>query len=333
MASKQLTNWNEFQSEIQTRSDDIAAMLPPHVSWERFYAVSVSAVKREPALLDCTPRSLFGEITKAASDGLLPDGREGVIQSYSTKVKYRKDGKDLERWEKTAVWMPMTHGMRKRANELESILVDAQVVYKGDEFLWIQGDHPEINHKPAQLGTPRGDGIGAYAIFKDKDRILHREVMDCEQIEKVRAKSKQPNGMLWKEFWEEAWRKTVIRRGFKTVPVGASLDQVVQREDEQYTFDALPNNGKALPPAVGKQRPPAEVVSGTAEELPPAVGDKVVFGATTHVEAFNAVQECTTLEDLDYWRTWNTEREGVSEDGKQHLKDVIATRAAELEAK
>ena len=99
--------------------------------------------------------------------------------------------------------------------------------------------------------------------------------MDCDQIEKVRAKSKQPNGMLWKDFWEEAWRKTVIRRGFKTVPVGASLDQVVQRDDEQYTFDVQTNGTtKALPPVVGKLRPPAEVVSGTAEELPPAVGEE-----------------------------------------------------------
>ena len=158
MASKQLKGVEQngmiFTTEMRliTRSDDIAAMLPtviqPKVSacGAAIYEQTVSnwnECRRSSAsgyaavhLLDCGHaiqnclRSLFGEITKAASDGLLPDGREGVIQSYNTKVKYRdKDGKDRDRWEKTAVWMPMSHGMRKRANELESILVDAQVVY------------------------------------------------------------------------------------------------------------------------------------------------------------------------------------------------------------
>lgn len=275
--TQHLTNWQSFQGELVSRESDFAAMLPSHVSPARFKAVAIAAVKRDPKLLQCTPRSLFSELTKSASDGLLPDGREGVIQHYNTKVK---DGGTDFHWERQAVWIPMAHGLRKRANELESILVDAQVVYQNDTLLWIQGDNPEIKHEPAQLGTKRGEGIGCYAIFKDADgRILHREVMDRDAIMAVRAKSKNPGGMLWKDFWPEAWRKTVIRRGFKTVPVGEKLDQLVTRDDEQYTFDspAEPTNGRTLPPSV-ERRPPPEVVSGKATALPPAVNGQGASG-------------------------------------------------------
>lgn len=263
-----IKTWQDFQGEIQTRREELANQLPPNVGKERFLAVAVSAVKQNPDLLACTPRSLFSSITKAAQDGLLPDSREGVITPYNEK---QRDGKT---WLKIAQWNPMAYGLRKKARELDGIIVNCQVIHENDEFDWFEGDDPKLIHKPANLGTDRGNMIGSYAIFRHPDEgILHREVMDEKQIEQVRSQSKNPNGLMWTKFASEGWRKSVLRRGIKSVPCSASLDTIVHRDDEQFEVDMDLDGSAALDlTPSGKAR--AQVIQGKASEEPAMIEKK-----------------------------------------------------------
>lgn len=241
--AQNLTIWESFEEELKSRELAICSMLPSHVNKERFKNSVIAAVKQTPGLLKATPRSLFASVSKSAQDGLLPDGREGVITVYKDEAQ----------------WNPMAFGLRKRAREIDEIMVDAQVVYKKDEFIWRQGDNPRIEHNPAPLGVSRGEMIGAYAVFRNQDGILHREVMDAGQIEKVRSQSKQPNGLLWGKFAEEAWRKTVVRRGFKSVPCSEKLGSIVRRDDDNYEFDQPQIDAPLRPQRVEYQpEPPAQ---------------------------------------------------------------------------
>ncbi|HEY7550645.1 MAG TPA: recombinase RecT [Hyphomicrobiaceae bacterium] len=217
-----LVPYEAFKSELVARQDEIAALLPSTISREAFVNTAIVAVKSNPALLECDRRSLHKAVTAAAMDGMRPDGREGVI------IPQKEDGR------LTARWQPMAFGIRKRARELDGIIVDAQVVYEHDHFRRTQGDDARIEHEPAPLGTDRGRPVGAYAIFKKGAEILHREVMDEKQIAAVRAISKQPNGLMWAKFTDEAWRKTVVRRGAKTVPCSDALRTVLGRDDDLY---------------------------------------------------------------------------------------------------
>lgn len=233
--SKALTAWQDFQTELSQREREIASMLPKHISKDRFINSAIAAVKQTPGLLECTPRSLMAAVTKSAQDGLLPDGREGVINIYNTKVKGQRGEQD--RWEKRAQWLPMVHGLRKRARELGDVLVSAQVVCENDEFTWEEGDNPKIEHRPTKLGSARGSIIGAYAIYRSGEDILHREVMGIEDIEAVRAQSKDPDSLMWKKFFGEATRKTVVRRGFKSVPCSEKLATILERDDDQFDYE------------------------------------------------------------------------------------------------
>ena len=271
--TKALTKWQTFEAQLEQRTDDLFAMLPPHIDPQRFKACALTAVKQDPELVHCTPRSLFGAFSKAAQDGLMPDAREGVITRYRNRVKQPDGG---YRTELQAQWNPMVYGLRKRARELDDVIAAAEVVYENDAFLWRQGDDPGIDHAPAQLGTDRGQMIGAYAIFRRGDEIIHREVMDRDAIERVKKQSKAPGGLLWTTFEPEAWRKTVVRRGFKSVPVGEAMNAIVQRDDANYTVESVATDhargvAKALPPRVSRSDPP-EVIQGTAETLPDAIG-------------------------------------------------------------
>lgn len=250
--SQGLIAYEGFQAEIKNRADELASQLPSNVSRDRFINAAIAAVKQTPDILKATPRSLFSALTKAAQDGLVPDGREGVITVYNQKVVVKGQP---DRWEAVAQWNPMTYGLRKRARELDGIIIDTQVVYANDHFERDQGDDPKIIHKPAPLGEDSGPGIGAYAIFKHPtEGILHREVMSKADIETARNQSKAKESLMWTKFWTEGWRKTVARRGIKSVPVSPALERLVQREDDTFDF----NNGArdVTPKMIDPPEPP-----------------------------------------------------------------------------
>ncbi len=243
--NKALAVWEDFQVEINNRADELASQLPSNVSRERFINASIAAVKQTPDILKATPRSLFAAITKAAQDGLVPDGREGIITVYGGEAK----------------WNPMIYGLRKRARELDDIIVDAQVIREKDEFAWEAGDTPRLTHR-IKIGD-RGPMIGAYAIFKNGDEgILHREVMDADQIAKVREQSNAKDSLMWTKFDTEAWRKTVARRGFKSVPCSAPLERLVQRDDDMFAFEPK----DVTPPSPPEPPEPPMAGSATADE-------------------------------------------------------------------
>lgn len=246
--------YEEFRRELQARAAEIAQLLPSTITREQFENAAIIAAKQNPDLLVCDRRSLHKAVTTAARDGLMPDGREGVILPQKEK---QKDGSYIL----AARWQAMVYGVRKRARELDGIIIDAQVVYSGDRFKRVQGDDPRIEHEPAQLGQPRGKPIGAYAIFRRGSEVLHREVMDEGQIERVKSISKQPDGLMWSKFADEAWRKTVVRRGSKTLPCSDRLREVLERDDDLYDV------GADRDPPVPPPAPPRRSIA--AEAMPP----------------------------------------------------------------
>src|SRR5262245_48983392 len=122
-----LVPYEAFKNELVARQDEIAALLPSTISKEQFVNNAIVAVKSKPALLECDRRSMQKAVTAAAQDGMKPDGREGVI------IPQNEDGK------RTVRWQPMAYGIRKRARELDGIIVDTAVVHENDHFRRIQG--------------------------------------------------------------------------------------------------------------------------------------------------------------------------------------------------
>jgi recombination protein RecT len=209
------------------------------VPFERFKATFTSAVVGNPDILRCDRTSIVQAIVKCATDGLMPDNREAAMVPFRTKVKDPSTGKDL--YLDLIQYLPMIAGVRKRARELGGVIIDAEDVCEKDIFDHQGGDEPFIHHKRAPLGTKRGNIIGAYAIFRKEDgTILHREVMDAEQIEAARAVSRAKNSPAWANFYGEMARKTVARRGSKSVPnLNDKLRTIIEREDEYANFDQV----------------------------------------------------------------------------------------------
>jgi recombination protein RecT len=218
-----------FKTEFARTQGDIAKSLPGNVNRDRFMNTVSVAVMNNSTLLQCTRKSLFISIFKAAEDGLFPDSREGFINAY-----WDKDKKVY-----VAQWMPMAYGIRKRARELCGIIIDTAVVYKSDVFEFERGDTPYLKHIPGDHDEDLKDMVRAYAIFRDANQtILHREVMGRAAIMRVRSKVRSPEkSMMWTTFEDEAWKKTVLRRGAKSVPSAMpEFDRLLSRDDDQFDF-------------------------------------------------------------------------------------------------
>lgn len=216
-ASKELT----VAQQINNLAPQFKAALPPHIPVERFVRIVLTAVNSTPALQTADRRSLFEAAMKCAADGLVPDGRDAAFVIYGGK----------------AVYMPMVWGIVKKVrNSGELAEIASHVVHANDEFIYEFGDNERIVHKPKF--ADRGAPIGAYAIAKTKDGAIYREYMTAEEINAVREISKAKNSGPWAgPFYLEMWRKTVIRRLAKRLPMSTDLEDFMRRDDDMYDLE------------------------------------------------------------------------------------------------
>jgi recombination protein RecT len=122
-------------------------------------------------------------------------------------------------------------------------------VYENDHFEYVLGDDPKIIHKPTKLGQPKGVMIGCYAILR-RGNDVWREVMDSSQVEAVRAMSRAKDSLMWTQFASEGYRKTVVRRCAKLVPIqDEMIERTLRDDDETFDMGAAPAQAAAEPSA------------------------------------------------------------------------------------
>lgn len=239
---------DKLRGQIVERKGEFLKVLPSHISFEEFQRVIMTACIQNPDLITADRQSLLLSAVKAATDGLLPDGREGAFVIFNRNV----GTKQAPKWIQLVQWMPMYFGILKKVRQSKEIAsVCAHIAYEADQtkgvFRVVLGDEEKIEHEP-YMGKDRGEIIAAYAIAKLADGSTVREVMTFEEIEKVRRTSKSgdkegsPAG-VWKEWYGEMARKTVFRRLSKWLPQSKEIiERAFQNDDSMAgTFDMEAN--------------------------------------------------------------------------------------------
>lgn len=219
----------EFSGQLVAHKDQYAVALPPHISAERFQSAAITAVNLNPDLLKpALRRSLFNACTKAAQDGLMPDGREGALVIFGSAV----------------AWLPMVYGIIKKARQSGEIAtLGARIVYQNEldagrfKFTITNGEDT-LEHDPILFGE-RGAPVGAYARVKFKDGAIEYEILNKAELDKIRNVSRAKNSGPWVDWWEEMAKKTAIRRLAKRLPLSADLVATVTREDEVTEYDQI----------------------------------------------------------------------------------------------
>lgn len=296
--SQQLSVIEKFASHVQSEKfrTQLTQALPPSISVDRFTRVLLTAWQINPDVLQCESKSVFTAVLSAAQQGLMPDGREGVILKYSVKAKDPTTGQ----WAKTdkAQFQPMVAGVIKRFAEAE-VSAYAGTVYANDHFeAWNDDAGQHVIHKPKHFGD-RGEWLGCYAVATINGRT-YVEVAGVDEIHKIRSKSKGAfdyDGNLkgpWLDWPERMGQKSMLHRLGRRVPMSANTDAAerlartinADREDFEPT-DTIPTATE--PPQQPRSRP--RVFDGVAttvadENAPESPAEPVSVDPVTQEDEF-----------------------------------------------
>jgi len=256
---KVLSPIDEVKSTLSILEPELKKVLPSNIKPAHFTRVLLTAIQNDKKLIDANvdKGSLYRAALKCAADGLVPDGREAALVSYKGRVNY----------------LPMVGGILKKirnSGELGSIT--AHIVHEHDKFIWRMGDDEMIIHEVPPLGQDRGKAIGAYAIATMKDGFKYREVMSEAEILLVRAAS--PGASFadspWVKWPHEQWKKTVIKRMSKRMPMSTDMADVIDREDDEVDTDEAPTMSSAPTPQESSPKPKSRMHEAIDADVVPA---------------------------------------------------------------
>lgn len=218
----------------------LSAALPKHVSVDRMVRVVLTAIGKNPDLLKCDRDSVWSAVLQAAELGLEPGGALG----HAYLIPYKSQCQ-------LVIGYRGMIALARRSAEIESL--EAHVVYEKDTFKLAYGLDSMLEHVPYLDGDPGAMRL-AYAVAKLRGGGVQFEVMTRSQIEKIRDRGGAKLGGPWKTDAPEMWRKTVIRRLFKLLPMSVELVKVYEREDEDGVLEGEFIPGDTVPAGSGDSR-------------------------------------------------------------------------------
>lgn len=260
------TRLEQFMGDVlpADQRDDFYAVLPRHISPDRFERALANVLMNNPEMMAADPRLIFREISKVVGLGLMLDPQLGeayLIMGWNGKTRQKEPQVRIG-----------YKGLIKLAKQSGEILnIYAREVHEKDEIECVQGDENRLIHKP-KLFTDRGPVVGYYAAVRFRNGEFDFEPMDIPQVHAIRDRS---DG--WKAFSEgkikstpwstdegEMAKKTVLRRLSKRVSQSPELNAAISIEDKAE-FSAFDRGAAQVPPPAAprrqiQQQPVAQVI-------------------------------------------------------------------------
>lgn len=209
---------------------ELCKVLPDASQVGRFMACALGQLadpKVGRKLAACTPTSFYNCIMKSARCGIVPDGANAYLIPYGQECTLQFSYRGL-------CDFAIREGVAKKFT--------SDIVRRNDIFKWSNGELVEhtINDWDEES---RGEIVGVWvrATLPNGD---HQDMrLSKSDIEKIRSKSQNPNG-VWKEWYEEMAKKACIKRLFKTMRNTPQLAQIVATDNENFDLDKKPNGAK-----------------------------------------------------------------------------------------
>lgn len=194
----------------------------------RLIAQMLLAANKDPKIYNCTKSSIAQCIFTLADFALspLPELAEAYLIPYGNDLQVNIGYRGMMK-----MIVERGHGIAD---------MDASVVRENDTFSYRLGLNPGITHE-----VPRGERgklTHVYAVALFRTGYKKFVVMDLEEVEAVRAKSKAKNSFGWTEFYDQMARAKVVRRLAKFLPLENGIAALVLDEEnaESHAYDRAP---------------------------------------------------------------------------------------------
>jgi recombination protein RecT len=288
---------DRFKQELVARESHLRSLLPQAMTVDKFQAIVVAAVADNMDLLDCDRGSLLKACLNAAELGLSLNknmGEADILKVWDGRMK-----------KNVAQFRPRYKGLMKLALQAGEVLkIESRLVYAKDVFEVEQGIDPRIIHKHGL--SDRGEKIGAYCVWKLKNGESQFEIMSKEEILAIRdrSSSKTKDGTIvgpWKTDEAEMWRKTVVRRASKYMPLSTEAQRAVMVDNQaEGIIEADEYSGSEMDITDFNDVPVAVAQVQTLEEK---IVAKAVPAQKTplHIDILEAGDDEEGMTDWDGW--------------------------------
>ena len=215
---------------LKSMQGQIAEVLPKHITPERLTRVAMSVIRTTPKLLECDLPSLLAAVFQAASLGLEP-GLLGhcYIIPYGKKATFIIGYKGMI-------------DLARRSGDIQSI--NAHEVYEHDLLEVEYGLEENLRHIPWHLRSDKtfdkaGLIRGFYMVAKFKDGGHYIHYMSKQEVDDHRKRSKSGHDGPWVTDYVEMGKKTVVRSGWKWLPISIEIAEKVTVSDESTRDDIM----------------------------------------------------------------------------------------------
>jgi recombination protein RecT len=211
--------YKKAQSYLKAMLPAITEALPKSkgMDAERLSRMTLTTLKTNPKLLECSIESLLGAVLQSAQLGLEPNllGSCYFIP-YKGTVSFQIGYKGLI-------------DLVTRKGEVVNIV--AQEVRKGDTFHYEFGRNETLKHIPA-ANSERGEIEYFYAYANMKNGGFAFQVMHISEIEKIRDEYSisykfDKSNSIWVKHFESMAYKTVIKKLIKYLPISVETQEAV----------------------------------------------------------------------------------------------------------
>jgi recombination protein RecT len=215
---------NTFRDFLDKSEPALRAVATKHLQPERLIRIALAAISRNPQLLKCDRNSILQAVMAASQIGLEPN----TPLQHAALVPYWNT--QTTRYE--AQFQPMYRGLIELAFRGGQVTqMRAVLVYDEDKFEFFESDEnlcPRLIHRPNLDVEDRGAVKAAYLITRMRNTdIPFIEVMSRAQLLKIKARAlankKNISASPWVTDEDEMFRKTVVKRGSKFLPIGVEF--------------------------------------------------------------------------------------------------------------
>lgn len=216
---------------LKTYSQQIARVIPKHLTAERVIQQATTLITRTPAIGECSIESLLGATMQASILGFQPVSALG--QCYFVPFNNKKTRKKEVQF---IIGYKGYLDLARRSGDIKSIY--AYPVYEKDEFDFELGMHPKLKHRPS-TEEDRGKLVYAYAVAHFVNGGEAFEVVTRHDVMKRKSVSQSSESEYspWKNWEPEMWVKTAVKKLQKWLPLSIEFQTALTSDEAVITPD------------------------------------------------------------------------------------------------
>lgn len=245
--STALMTRESVRSLLAKQKEEFGRALSNRIDPDYFVRVALTAINKQPLLLQCTQESLLGCLMDCAQLGLETDSIRGL--AYLIPFNDSKRGMVCT----LVVGFQGLIDLSYRHPKVKAIRY--ATVRRGDYFDYQEGLQPKLVHRPND--EEEGELTHAYAICELDNGGQTWVVMNKRQVMKAKASSRSANSNYspWTTHEEAMWAKTAVRQLAKRIPKSRELAEALGKDDDEQVIDVQSTTVNATP-VINVELPP-----------------------------------------------------------------------------